>query len=437
MPRQTSRRRFLQQALAVGGGFWHFTHAPPKARASSLERLNIGVIGCGGKGRTDLKGCASENIVALCDVDEQRAAESFNAYPQANKYQDYRRMLDRETGLDAVIVSTPDHHHAPASVMAMRLGKHVYCQKPLTHSVHEARVMREVAAEMGVATQMGNQGHAFDGTRRAVELIRSGVIGKVREVHVWTDRPGKYWEQPLDRPTERPPVPGHLNWDLWLGPAPARPYHSTYVPHDWRAWWDFGTGALGDMGCHVMDAAFWALDLGAPLSVSAEVPGVHPESGPTWEIITYEYPARGDMPPVTLTWYDAGKAPPAELLDGEGMVGTGSLLIGDEGKMYLPDSYAQKMTLLPKEKFEGFEGPEPWLPRIGDPYQEWINACKGGAPALSQFSYSGVLTEAVLLGNVAVRAGQKIEWDADALRVTNLPEANRYIRRDYRPGWTI
>ncbi len=263
---KTTRRQFIAKTATLGTGFWVSGSRTVAVANSPNEKLNIGVIGCGGRGFQNLQGCSSENIVALCDVDEQRAAEAFKLFPGAKRYRDYRVMLQKQKDLHAVIVSTPDHHHASASVMAMKLGKHVYCEKPLTHSVYEARVMRRVARESKVATQMGNQGHANDSTRQIVEMVRDGVIGNVSEVHIWTDRPGRFWKQPLDRPAERPLVPATLDWDLWLGPTPKRPYHPTYVPHNWRAWWDFGTGALGDMGCHVIDTAFWALDLARRLS---------------------------------------------------------------------------------------------------------------------------------------------------------------------------
>jgi len=435
----TSRRDFLKTSSALSAALWVSGSAAAKPSRSANEKLNVAAIGAGGKGRTDLRNCAeSENIVALCDVDDKRAAESYVKYPRAELFTDFRKMLDRRTDIDAVLVSTPDHTHAVAAIAAMKCGKHVYCQKPLTHSVYEARMMRKVAQETGVATQMGNQGHSLDGTRGIVELVRAGVIGNVREAHVWTDRPGKYWKQPLERPTERPSMRAKLDWDLWLGPAPERPYHPVYVPHDWRAWWDFGTGALGDMGCHVADTAFWALNLGAPKTVSAQASEVHPESPPTWEIIKYEFPARGDMPPVTLTWYDAGKQPPKELGDGKPLPTNGTLLIGDKGTVFTADPYSSTYRLLPEEKFVDFTPPEPSIARTGNsPYKEWLLACKGGPAALSQFDYSAVLTETILLGIVAVRVGKKIEWDAENMRATNAPEADHYIRREYRKGWSL
>ena len=434
---KTTRRRFLKHSTALAAAWCVAGHETTSQARSPNQKLNIGVIGCGGRGFADLQGCATENIVALCDVDEARAAQALAAYPKAKRYHDYRQMLEKQRDLDAVVVATPDHHHAPATIMAMKLGKHVYCEKPLTHSVYEARVMRQVARKQKLATQMGNQGHSYDSTRQIVEIVRSGAIGSVRHVHVWTDRPGRFWEQPLDRPSERPPIPRTLQWDLWLGPAPERPYHPTYVPHNWRAWWDFGTGALGDMGCHVMDAAFWALDLGSPTAIEAQSPNVHSETGPAWEIITYEFPARGDQPAVTMKWYDAGKVPPQELADGQPLPHSGSLLIGDEGTMYIPDAWGRKWKLLPEEKFADYKPPEPTIHRAGDPYIEWIASCKGGPPALSQFDYSAVLTETVLLGIVAVRVGKRIEWDAENMKARSAPEAEAFVKREYRKGWTL
>jgi predicted dehydrogenase len=308
MIRETTRRDFMKNTAALSAAVWVSGQPAPAASRSPNEKLNIAAIGAGGKGRVDIGGCSKENIVALCDADDDRAAETYKKYPSVPKYKDYRKMLEERKDIDAVLVSTPDHHHAPASVMAMKLGKHVYCQKPLTHSIYEARRMREVAREMNVVTQMGNQGHAFDGSRRLVEIIRDGVVGPIREVHCWTDRPGKYWHQPVERPKQSPPAPAGLAWDLWLGPAPERPYggRGVYCPHNWRAWWDFGSGALGDMACHIVDTAYWALELGAPVSAEATAEGATRESAPAWQIIRFEFPARevksrGTLPPVTLT----------------------------------------------------------------------------------------------------------------------------------------
>jgi predicted dehydrogenase len=454
MKRETTRREFMQQAAALGAAVWVSAPSAQAASRSPNEKLNIAAIGAGGKGRTDITGCSHENIVALCDPDDERAAEMFMKYPNVPKYKDYRKMLEERKDIDAVTVSTPDHHHAPASVLAMRMGKHVYCQKPLTHSIYESRRMREVAREMNVVTQMGNQGHAFDGTRRIVELIRDGVIGPVREVHCWTDRPGKYWHQPVERPQTSDPVPPGLDWNVWLGPAPERPYghRGVYCPHNWRAWWDFGSGALGDMACHVVDAAFWSLELGAPISAEATAEGVTRESAPAWQIIHFNFPQREakpdgrwklprKLPAVTLTWYDSGKKPPQELGDGKKLSSSGTIFVGEKGRLYSPSEYGLSHILLPQEKFADYRGPEPYLPRNPHtqyaPYLEWIAACKGGPMSLSNFEYASRLTEAMLVGVLAVRLGKKIEWDADKMQATNAPEAAPIVRRAYRRGWTV
>jgi predicted dehydrogenase len=447
MARKTTRRDFLARASAVSAAIW-VSGRTASATKSPNEKLNIAAIGCGGKGRTDIRGCLHENIVALCDCDDARAAEMYQRFPDVRKYKDYRRMLEERKDIDAVLVSTPDHHHAPASVLAMTLGKHVYCQKPLTHSIYEARRMREVAREMKVVTQMGNQGHAFEGARRIVEVFRSGAIGEVREVHCWTDRPnGRWWKQPVARPSDRPPVPSGLDWDLWLGAAPKRPYHRTYCPHDWRAWWDFGSGALGDMACHIVDSAYWALELGSPVSVEATAHGATTESAPAWQIIKFQFPQRTSqalgttLPPVALTWYDGGKKPPADLAEGNPLPPGGTLWIGSKGTIYTIDDYSIVFRLLPEQKFKGYEGPKPYLPRNPRseyaPYMEWIAACKGGPTTLSNFEYASRLTEAMLVGVLAVRLGKKIEWDAADQRATNAPEAEPLIRRKYRQGWTV
>ena len=453
MLRESTRREFMKQTAALSAAVWVSGQAAAASRSPN-EKLNIAAIGAAGKGRADIHGCSSENIVALCDVDGERAAEMFKKFPKAAQYTDYRKMLEERKDIDAVTVSTPDHHHAPASVMAMRLGKHVYCQKPLTHSIYESRRMREVAHEMNVTTQMGNQGHAFSGVRRIVELIRDGAIGPVREVHCWTDRPGKYWHQPVERPKQSPPYPATLAWDLWLGPAPERPYggKGVYCPHNWRAWWDFGSGALGDMACHVVDAAYWSLELGAPSSAEATAEGATAESGPAWQIIRFDFPAReasagarwkGDrkLPPVTLTWYDSGKKPSQSLGDGKPLSSSGTIFVGEKGRLYSPSEYGLKYMLLPQEKFIDYKGPDPYLPRnpLGQhaPYLEWIAACKGGPMSLSNFDYASRLTEAMLVGVLAVRLGKKIEWDSANLRATNAPEAAAIVKREYRPGWTV
>ena len=350
-------------------------------------------------------------------------------------------MLDLEGNrIDAVTVSIPDHMHAPAAIRAMKLGKHVYCQKPLTHTVSEARQMTEVARAAGVATQMGNQGHSNPDSRRLVELIQAGILGSVREIHVWTDRPGSIWPQGIQRPTGTPPVPDTLDWDLWLGVAPWRPYHPDYVPFKWRGFWDFGTGALGDMGCHNMDLAFFSLNLRDPSSVYAMSSEVSSESAPKWSVVTYEFPELRGRAPVKLTWYDGAKKPSPELVKQTGLPGNGMIFIGDKDTLYVP-SYWGTGSFLSGAAVDDFKNIPQSLPRLPDfdknHYQEWINACKGGPKALSNFDYSGPMTEAVLLGNVAIRAGQRIEWNAEQLKVTNLPEANRLIQAVCREGWSL
>ena len=448
MSNQLTRRQMLRNTALTGVGVWTGIGSSAWARSKSPnEKLNIAGIGCGGRGAADLNGCASENIVALCDVDESRAGGSFNKWPKAKRYSDFRKMLDEMHGqIDAVIVATPDHTHAPAAVRAMKMGKHCYCEKPLTWSAYEARVMSRTAAEQKVATQMGNQGTATGGLRRGVEVLQAGAIGKVREIHIWTNRPGPYWAQGIERPKDRPSVPSGLNWDLWLGPAPPRPYHPIYAPTSWRGWVDFGTGALGDMACHTLNLAYWAMELKNPISVEAESSGLtysgegeqkHAESFPKWNIIRYQFPARGDLPPLVMTWYDGGKKGPVELLEGEKLHGSGLLLIGDEGKLYSVGDNGDSWTLLPKEKFRDYKGPEETIPRSVGHHKEWLIACKGGPAAMSNFGYAGPLAETVVLGNLAVLAGKKIEWDAENLRAKSCPEVEEYIRRDYRKGWEV
>ena len=437
---QINRRRFLYTTSAVASGLLlpaHLVRAAAKPRrVSPNEKLNIAAIGAGGQAATDINGCAAENIVALCDVDQKRLEERGAKFPKAKLFRDYRRMLQEMQEIDAVTVSTPDHHHAFAAMMAMNLGKHVYCQKPLTHSIWEARMLREAAAKTNVVTQMGNQGHSYDSTRRIVELVQAGVLGDVREVHVWTDRP--IWPQGVERPKETPAKPDHIDWDLWIGPAPMRPYHPDYAPFKWRGWWDFGTGAPGDMGCHNSDAAYWALKLDAPTSVEAESSGVNSATCPKWSIVRSEFPARDKMPPVTMTWYDGGKKPSRDLADGIELPLNGTIINGSKGNIVFRDWNPNGFRLLPEDRFKDFTGPAQTIQRAPDgPYREWIEACKGGPPCLSNFDYAGRLTEFVLLGNVALRVGKKIEWDAKKLRAKNCPEADQYIRREYRKGWDL
>jgi len=410
--------------LALTGG-------AARARAvSPNEKLNIGVVGVAHRGADNLNGVRSENIVALCDVDDNYLGAVAKQFPSAQIYTDFRLMLDQKD-IDAVVISTTDHTHAFATVWALQTGRHVYCEKPLTHTVYEARVVAETARRAGKATQMGTQIHAESNYRRVVELVQSGAIGAVQEVHVWCDGA---WSGGEARPTDTPPVPPGLHWDIWLGPAPERPYHPAYVPARWRGWWDFGGGTLADMACHHMDLPFWALHLRHPLTVRAEGPPVNPETTPPWLIVYYEFPARKNLPPVRLTWYQGGKRP---RYFAEGMLpawGNGTLFVGEKG-MLLAD-YGQH-RLLPEKDFAGFERPKPFIPDSIGHHAEWIQACKTGSPTTCHFDYAGVLTEAVLLGNVAYRAGQRLEWDPKRLRAMNCPEADRFIRREYRKGWTL
>lgn len=438
--RKISRRDFMGTLGATAAAFTIVPryvlggpgHTPPS------EKLNIACIGAGGQGARDIGQVSSENILALCDVDERQAGKTFQLYSKAAKYRDFRKMLEKEKNIEAVIVATPDHTHAVAAMMALKMGKHLYCQKPLTHSIYEARKLTEAARDAKVATQMGIQHHAGQALRLAVEIIRSGAIGQVYEVHLWTERPAVLWAQGVERPKDIPLMPATLDWDLWLGPAPYRPYHPAYVPFKWRGWWDFGTGAFGNMGCHVMDTAFWALELGRrPVSVEARTTRFNSETYPAASLIRYEFAALGKQSPVTVTWYDGGLLPwrPEELEEGRNLPGHGGLYIGEKGTILAPLGGGPR--LIPESKMKGFKRPEPTLPKSPGHYQEWLEACKGGPKPPANFDYSGPLTEMVLLGNVAIRTGKKLNWDGPSMKVTNVPEANEYLHRQYRKGWTL
>ncbi len=446
--KKISRRDFVSAAAGVAA----FTVVPRHVLGGSgqtppSEKLNIAGIGVGGRGSGDLRALESENIVALCDVDWRHAAGTFRRYSGAKKYRDFREMLDKEDkNIDAVMVATADHCHAVASMAAIKRGKHVYCEKPLTHTVYEARALAAAAREHKVATQMGNQGQAGEGVRILCETIWDGAIGQVREVHIWTDRPLNgtnkwYWPQGVDRPEGTPPVPDTLNWDAWLGPAPDRPYHPAYLPFVWRGWWDFGTGALGDIGCHSIDPVFRALKLGYPTSVEACCTMVNNETYPVASRVTYEFPARGDLAPVRLHWYDGGMRPPrpAELEDGRRLGTNGALYIGDKGKIL-------DGRLIPEARQKEYGRAPKTLERSPGHHQEWINACKGGKPAGSNFpDHAGLLAQVVLMGNIALRPvlkenkffGTKLLWDGEAFKFTNIPEANQYLHKEYREGWTL
>lgn len=418
---------------------------------SPNEKLDIAIIGCGGKGQVDSTNLANagENIVALCDVDSRNLAKAALKWPNAKQYRDYRVMIEKERSADAVTVSIPDHHHAPAAMRAIKARKHVYCQKPMTHTVSEARALTLAARKYKVMTQMGNQGHSEEGIRQLCEMIWSGAIGTVREAHSWTNRP--IWPQGLVRPKITDPVPDNLAWDLWLGPAPERPFVSQwpdagmrdrriYHPFAWRGWWDFGCGALGDMACHVMDGANWALKFGSPTSVEVvDSAPVSVDMAPNWSIIRYQFPERHGLPPCTYTWYDGGKKPerPKEM-EAENWESSGTLFIGDKGKI-LCGEYIGRPRLLPESSMAEYKRPAQTIPRVpgNSPYKDWIRACKGGPPACSNFDVSGPFTEVVVLGNLALRLGKKIVWDGVKMKAKGLPEADQYIHAQYRKGWEI
>jgi len=429
MNKRLNRRTFLHQAAAAA--VVPLASRSLARKTSPNEKLNIGLVGVAGRARANIKGVAGENIYALCDIDDRRLATAKKKYPNAKVYNDWRKMMENK-GIDAVIVSSTDHTHAPASVMAMRLGKHVYCEKPLAHSVYEARVMGETYRATKVATQMGTQIHATDNYRRVVELVRSGAIGAVREAHVWCNRTCK----PMNRPKETPPVPEHLHWDLWIGPAPFRPYHPKYLPGNltWNRWTDFANGVLGDMGSHLIDLPFWALDLRHPTSVEAHGPKTRADLNPAWMIAEWQHPAKGSRPAVKLAWYQSSKRPKNPAGVDLKKWGIGVLFVGDKGQL-LADY--KRRILLPADKFKGFQPPAKTIADSVGHYKEWTNACKTGSETLCNFDYSGALIENNLLGMVAFRVGEKLEWDAKNLKAVNCAKADKFIRRKYREGWTI
>jgi len=442
-----NRRRFLAGATMTAAATIVPKHVLGGAgNIPPSEKLNIAGIGVGGMGKSNMMQLESENIVALCDVDHEYAAETFKRYPKAKIYTDFRKMLDKQSDIDAVMIATPDHTHAVIAAEAMRRRKHVYCQKPLTHDVYESRMLAKLAKETGVATQMGIQGHSAEGGRLICEWIWDGAIGQVTEVDAWCSLSyypfgHAWWSSKWSRrPKETPPVPATLDWDLWLGPAPERPYHPAYHPGVWRCWWDFGCGMMGDRGAHTLDPVFWALKLGHPTSVEATSLDLNPDTHPVASIVTYQFPARGDLPPVKLTWYDGLRPPrPAELEEGRRMGHTegGSLFKGSEGKL-VAGVYGEDPRLIPENRMKAYKTPEKTIPRVeGSHEMDWVRACKSGGRAGADFEYSGLLTEVCLLGNVARRVDARIEWDAENMKVTNLPEANKYIRTQYREGWSL
>lgn len=439
-----TRRAFARTLLA---GAAAVSVAPAFLRGQNLNhKLRLAIIGTGGRGGANLGSLSSEDIVALCDVNRKSLAPAAAKYPAARTCADFRKLFDRAKDFDAVVVSTCEHTHAFAAMLALKHRKHVYCEKPLTHNIWEARRIREAAARAKVATQMGIQIHATENYRQVVELVQAGIIGPVQEVHVWVSR-GWGWQSEADaqrhkdivwvvqRPADSQPVPEGLDWDLWLGPAPARPFHSVYFPGPkWYRWWDFGNGTMSDLGSHWNDLPFWALKLQAPLTVEASGPPPHPEIAPASMSAAYEYGARGSLPPVRLTWYQGESKPGIWQAGGIPKWDNGCLFIGSNG-MILAD-YA-KHVLLPEKDFAQFQRPAPVLPRSPGHHQEWLEACKTGKPASADFQYSGWLTEANHLGNVAYRVGRKLIWDAKALRAVNAPEADKFIRREYRKGWAL
>jgi predicted dehydrogenase len=456
-----SRRCFLKITTAASAlGFPAIIESRAAENASPNNRLNVAVIGAGGRGGAAVTGIKDENVVAICDVDEERAGASLKSFTakfsdegtrleSAPRFNDYRKMFDQlGNKIDAVTISVPDHAHFPAAMTAMSLGKHVYVEKPLSHTVWEARELTRVAREKKVVTQMGNQGHTHEGTRVLKEWVQAGVLGDVREVVSWTNRPFfPPWREPLgtfkkpDHSKMIPVVPKSLNWDAWLCASAERPYDPAYMPGlKWRGWWDFGTGAFGDVACHIMDGAYWALDLGAPTAVEAMSTGATEFACPVASVVTNYFPARGTMPPVKYTWSDGGLIPPlpAELELGRDLPAeAGTLLFGTKATV-LCSFYYDTVRIIPEAKMKEMAPslPAKTIPRVqGGPFAEWIRACKGGPKAGSNFDYSGPFTEAVLLANVAIRSRRRIQWDAAAMKVTNLPDANQFITKEYRPGW--
>ena len=494
MRRKTNRRDFLKYTAAGSIGFWvagRATAADELASKSPNERINVACIGIGGKGAGDSSQVGKHaNLIGICDIDDKRLDSKSHEFPNAKRFNDFRVMLDKlGKDIDAVTISTPDFTHAVATMMAIKMGKAVYTQKPLAHDVYEARQLRLAAREYKVASQMGNQGTSTTGIREGVEAIRAGAIGDVTEVHIWTDRPTNYWPQSPDvraRPPEAA-LPDYIHWDLWLGTAPVRPYAEKvsfkvpkgtriaepYHPHNWRGWWDFGCGALGDMGCHTANLPFMALKLGYPSSIVAESEELNPETYPAWAHVTYEFPAREGLPPVKVNWYEGSRDgklvwPPQDLIDkvvtesnkvlkarGDKRVKDGktvpldkggSIMVGTKGIMYSPSDYGKDWFLLPADAYQDFKAPEPTLPRPAlskggndeDHKIEWLAAVKGGPKPMSNFDYSGLLAETILLGNVAIRAGgTKLEWDGPNMKFPNAPQAEKFLKREYREPWSL
>jgi len=444
MSSNVPRRTFVSQMAAAGAAF----HIVPRhvlggpGFRSPSDTLNVACIGVGGMGASDVRGMSEENIYALCDVDEERAAQSYINHPTAKRYKDFRVMLDRDgESIDAVTVSTPDHTHYVAAMTALRMGKHVYCQKPLTRTIWEAQQLESAARDSSAATQMGNQGHSWEGTRQIREWVEAGWIGTVTEVHYWTNRP--IWPQAIERPLDAHHIPRQLDWDLWLGPAPERPYHPAYAPFNWRGWWDFGTGALGDIACHAMDAAFWALELGYPTRIEPESTPLYEETAPAASRIVYHFPARGDHPALDVVWRDGNLTPPRPVDLAEGELwppgSSGQLWVGDEGTL-VAGIYGENPRLVDATRHAELlaNPPDQEYPRTDGVYAEWIAACKSGGRAGSDFAtHAGPLTEMVLLGNLAVRTARVLEIDPQSGQVTNTMIPEDYVKPEYRAGWSV
>ncbi len=444
-----SRRNFVGGAAA--GAL--FTIVPRSVLGGSggtapSEKLNIAGIGVGGRGFGDLRNMESENIVALCDVDHGYADRVFTHFSDAKKYKDYRRMLDEQDDIDAVMIATPDHTHAVIAMAAIEAGKHVYCEKPLTHDVREARALAEAAEEHDVCTQMGIQGHSMEGARLVREWLQAGVIGEVRKVEAWCDLSyypagHAYWSPPILRTPEKGmQKPDGLDWDIWLGPQAMRPFHRAYHPGCWRAWWDFGNGMMGDRGVHTLDPVVWALDLGLPTSIGARSMGLNPDTHPLASIVTFEFPARNDMPPVEIVWYDGLRPPRPAELEPDRIMGDkqgGTLFRGSEGLLTC-GIYGSGPRLIPESKNKEFlkNPPKKTIPRVRISHQQdWVQACKEGRKPGAHFGYGSQVTEICVLGNIAKRVDDRIEWDADAMKVTNVSEANKYVACEYRDGWSL
>ena len=442
--KRINRRHFFVGSLFAGtvpaAGFGSTASLSRLGYKSPNEKLNIAAIGAGGKGYTDIQGCVTENIVALADPDEKRAARSFNLYPNVPKYKDFRQMLDKHREIDAVTVSTPDHMHGTASMWAMSRGKHVYCQKPLTRTVWEAGELAKAAVKYKVATQMGNQGYSNEGARQCCEIVWNGDIGNVTEVHAWTNRPLKYWPQGPDVVPKEEPVPSTLDWDVWLGIAEMRPFSSSYAPHHWRGFPDFGCGAIGDMACHILGTPNMALNLGAPVSVECvKQEGKSQHTFPLKTVIRFDFPQRGSMPPLKLYWYDGSVTRPSiEGVSDQEQLGdtdvNGSLFIGDKG-MVTTGCYGERTRLVPDSKMKDYKMPPPLLTRSPGHYRDWIRAAKGGDPSCSNFTVAGPFVQWMLLGVIAMRYEGKLEWDAAKMRFTNNSDANKYLKPTFRKGW--